>query len=315
MLRYISQQLITTIPILLLVSGLVFLFAQLAPGDPITALAGDQALDPDVVRQLKETYGLDRPLAVQYVTWVTNVVQGDLGYSFRTRQDVSTILIDRLAVTGTLTFMALAIAMAVALTSGLLAALHRGSGFDHANQVLAMIGGSMPAFWLGILLILLFSQRLEWLPASGYVSWREDPAEALKHLLLPAITLSAGYAAVMSRVVRASMLDVLNEDFVRTARAKGLSERIINTRHALRAALLPIITIVGAEAGHLLGGAVVTETVFALPGMGRLLVDAVNSRDFPVVQGATLVLAFLLVFINVIADICYGIADPRTRRA
>ncbi len=314
MLRHIAQQVATVIPVLLLVSGMVFLFAHLAPGDPITALAGDQALDPAVIERLRAQYGLDRPMVVQYVTWVGNVLTGDLGYSFRTRQDVASLIFGRLVVTGSLALLATAIGLTVALTSGVLAALHRGSWLDHANQILAMIGGSMPAFWLGILLILFFSQRLELFPASGWVPWREDPAEALRHLILPAITLSAGYAAVMTRVVRASLLEVLDEDFIRTARAKGVPERQINLRHALRAALLPIITLIGVEAGHMLGGAVVTETVFALPGMGRLLVDAVNSRDFPVVQGATLILALLLVASNLIADIAYGLADPRTRR-
>lgn len=315
MLRHLTQQIVTVIPVLLIVSGLVFLFAHLAPGDPITSLAGDQAVDPAVVLQLNEKYGLDRPLAVQYLTWVGNVLTGDLGYSFRTRQDVASMVSGRLAVTGSLAFLSMTIALLIALISGTLAALHRGSWFDHANQILAMLGGSMPAFWLGILLILFFSQRLELLPASGYVPWSEDPAQWLRHMILPAITLSAGYAAVMCRVVRASMLDVLDEDFIRTARAKGMSDQQVLVGHALRAALLPIITLVGVEAGHMLGGAVVVETVFALPGMGRLLVDGVNSRDFPVVQGATLVLAFLLVATNMVADIAYGLADPRTRRA
>ena len=249
MLRHIAQQIATVIPVLLLVSGMVFLFAHLAPGDPITALAGDQALDPAVIERLRAQYGLDRPMVVQYVTWVGNVLTGDLGYSFRTRQDVASLIFGRLVVTGSLALLATAIGLTVALTSGVLAALHRGSWLDHANQILAMIGGSMPAFWLGILLILFFSQRLELFPASGWVPWREDPAEALRHLILPAITLSAGYAAVMTRVVRASLLEVLDEDFIRTARAKGVPERQINLRHALRAALLPIITLIGVEAG------------------------------------------------------------------
>lgn len=172
----------------------------------------------------------------------------------------------------------------------------------------------MPAFWLGILLILVVAQKLQWLPASGYVSLADDPVQALRHMLLPALTLSAGYAAVLSRVARASMLDVLHEDYIRTARAKGLTDRQVNIKHALRSALLPIITMVGVETGHLLGGAVITETVFALPGMGRLLVDAVSSRDFPVVQGATLILVVLLMASNSLADLAYGFADPRVRR-
>jgi peptide/nickel transport system permease protein len=312
--RHLIRQLATTIPVLLLVSIIVFLFAHLAPGDPITALAGDQAVDEEVVARLRENYGLDRSLPVQYLTWAGNAITGDLGYSFTTRQDVSDILLDRLSVTVVLTVFALVIAISVAMVMGVLAAIYRGSWIDYANQVLAMIGGSMPAFWFGILLILLISQRLQWLPASGYVSFTNDPVGALRHLTLPAITLSTGYAAVLSRVARASMLDVLHEDYVRTARAKGLSPRRVNISHAFRSALLPIITMVGVEAGHLLGGAVITETVFALPGMGRLLVDSVNSRDFPVFQGATLVLVLLLVASNTIADIAYGLADPRVRR-
>lgn len=312
--RHIIRQLATTIPVLVLVSVIVFLFAHLAPGDPITALAGDQVVDEQVVARLREDYGLDRPLPVQYLTWAGNAMTGDLGYSFNTRQDVSDILLDRLAVTVLLTVFALVIALSVAIVMGVLAAIYKGSWIDYANQLLAMIGGSMPAFWFGILLILLVSQRLKWLPASGYVSFTDNPIDALRHLILPAITLSTGYAAVLCRVTRASMLDVLHEDYVRTARAKGLSPRRVNMGHAFRSALLPIITMVGVEAGHLLGGAVITETVFALPGMGRLLVDSVSSRDFPVFQGATLVLVILLVASNTVADIAYGLADPRVRR-
>lgn len=315
MARQVIRQVVTTIPVLLLVSGIVFLFAHLAPGDPVTALAGDQAVDPEVVEQLRADYGLDQPLPVQYVTWVGNAVTGDLGYSFTTRQPVSDVLIERLSVTLVLTLFALLIAIIVALVTGVLAAIYRGSWFDYANQLLAMIGGSMPAFWLGILLILVVAQKLQWLPASGYVPVTEDPVASLRHLVLPAITLSSGYAAVLSRVARASMLDVLHDDFIRTARAKGLSERHVNVSHALRSALLPIITMIGVEAGHLLGGAVITETVFALPGMGRLLVDAVSSRDFPVFQGATLMLVLLLVASNSMADLAYGFADPRIRRS
>jgi len=314
MSRHLTQQVVTIIPILLLVTGIVFLFAHLAPGDPVTALAGDQAIDPEVVAQLRASYGLDRSLPVQYITWIGNLFTGDFGYSFTTRQPVSSILIERLSVTLVLTLFALVIAITGALVTGVLAAIHKGTWFDHLNQLLAMLGGSMPAFWLGILLILVVAQKLQWLPASGYVSLADDPIQALRHLLLPAITLSAGYAAVLSRVARASMLDVLHEDYIRTARAKGLTDRQVNVKHALRSALLPIITMVGVETGHLLGGAVITETVFALPGMGRLLVDAVSSRDFPVVQGATLILVVLLMASNSLADIAYGFADPRVRR-
>lgn len=312
--HYLARQLATTIPVLVLVSIIVFLFAHMAPGDPVTALAGDQAVDDAVVARLREEYGLDRSLPAQYLTWAGKAITGDFGYSYASRQDVVDILVDRLAVTVLLSVMAMVIAVTIALTMGTLAAIYRGSWLDYANQVLAMIGGSMPAFWIGILLILLFSQRLGWLPASGYVPLTEDPVRAMRHLILPAVTLSTGYAAVLSRVVRASMLDVLHEDYIRTARAKGLEPRRVNIGHAFRSAMLPIITMIGVEAGGLLGGAVITETVFALPGMGRLLVDSIGSRDFPVFQGATLMLVLLLVLSNTIADLAYGIADPRVRR-
>lgn len=313
--QQISRQVLITIPVLLLVTAMVFLLVHIAPGDPVTALAGDQAADPAVIEQLRRTYGLDQPIVVQYARWLGRVLTGDFGYSFTSRQPVSTAITERLTVTLQLTIIAITFALLVALPLGILAAVFRGSIFDYLNQLLAMIGGSMPAFWLGILLILLFAQHWRLLPASGYVRLTEDPVGAVRHLILPAITLGSGFAAVLCRVARASMLDVLHEDYVRTARAKGLADRVVYTRHALRSALLPIITMVGIEAGHLLGGAVVTETVFALPGMGRLLIDGVSSRDFPIVQGATLVLVLLLVASNLLADIAYGVADPRVRRS
>ncbi|MCC6791273.1 MAG: ABC transporter permease, partial [Thermomicrobiales bacterium] len=250
--RQLVERIVTTIPVLIIVSGLIFLLVHLAPGDPITVLAGDQALDPAVVERLHEQYGLNDPLPFQYTRWLGNTLQGDLGYSFTTRQPVWDAIYDRLTVTLQLTLFALVIAICVASPLGVLAAIYRNSAFDYLNQGLAMLGGSMPAFWLGILLILLFAQRLGWFPASGYTPFTESPLDCLKHLLLPAITLSSGYAAVLSRIARASMLDVLHEDYIRTARAKGLSESRVNIRHALRSALLPIITIVGMEAGHLL---------------------------------------------------------------
>lgn len=312
--RQLTERLVTTIPVVVIVTVLIFLLVHLAPGDPITVLAGDQAVDPEVVERLHAQYHLDDPLPLQYLRWLGQTVQGDFGYSFASRQPVRDAIADRLTVTLQLTLFALVIALAIAIPVGVLAAIYRHSVFDYLNQVLAMLGGSMPAFWLGILLILLFAQKLSWLPASGYTPFLDDPITCLEHLLLPAITLSSAYAAVLSRVARASMLDVLHEDYIRTARAKGLAEYQVNVRHALRSALLPIITLVGMEAGHLLGGAVVTETVFALPGMGRLLVDAVSSRDFPIVQGATLVLVVMLVASNLIADVAYGIADPQVSR-
>jgi peptide/nickel transport system permease protein len=309
--RVLVARLLAIIPVILLVEVVVFALLHLAPGDPMSVLIGDQAVDPAVVANLRVQLALDRPVPYQFVAWFGHTVQGDLGYSFATHQPVMTAIAARLPVTAELAVAAVLIALAVALPLGVAAAVFRGSIVDYLNQGLAMVGGSMPAFWVGILFILLFAQRLRWLPASGFVPLREDPIDNLRHLLLPAITLSLGFAVVVSRVVRASMLEVLSEDYIRTARAKGLGEGRVLVRHALRAALLPTITVVGLETGHLLGGAVVTETVFALPGMGRLLIDAVLSRDFPMVQGTTLVLAILLVCANLVADLTYAVADLR----
>ena len=313
--RLLVERLASTIPVLFLVTISIYGLLHLAPGDPVTVLVGDQIVDEQVRQNLRRDLNLDQPFPVQYATWLSRVVRGDFGYSFATRQPVVRAIGERFPATLQLTAMALLLALLIAVPLGTAAAVFRGTWVDYLNQVLAMLGGSMPAFWVGILLILLFALQLGWLPPSGYVEPRADPLANLKHLILPAFTLSAGYAAVISRVVRASMLEVLSDDFIRTARAKGLAEPAIIAGHALRAALLPIITVVGMEAGHLLAGAVVTETVFALPGMGRLLVDAVLGRDFPIVQGATLVLVLLLVGSNFIADLLYGVADPRVSEA
>jgi peptide/nickel transport system permease protein len=313
--RLLVQRLVSTIPVLFLVTVGIFGMLHLAPGDPISVLIGDQLVDAQVVAKLREEMHLDEPFPVQYLTWLERAVRGDFGYSFATRQPVAKALGERFPVTLQLTIMALTLALLIAVPLGALAAVRRRSALDALNQLLAMLGGSMPAFWLGILLILLFALKLRWLPPSGYTPFIDNPGNNLKGMLLPALTLSAGYAAVICRVVRASMLEVLADDFIRTARAKGLAERAVIVRHALRSALLPIITVIGLEAGHLLAGAVVTETVFALPGMGRLLVEAVTGRDFPIVQGATLILVSLLVGCNLIADLLYAAADPRVSEA
>ena len=313
--RLLVERLAATMPVMFLVTIAIYGLLHLAPGDPVTVLVGDQIVDEQVRLNLRRELNLDEPFPVQYATWLGKVLRGDFGYSFATRQPVVRAIGERFPVTLQLTVMALLIALVIAVPLGTAAAVFRASWVDYLNQVLAMLGGSMPAFWVGILLILLFALQLGWLPPSGYVELRTDPLANLKHRILPAFTLSTGYAAVISRVVRASMLEVLSDDFIRTARSKGLAEPAVIAGHALRAALLPIITVVGMEAGHLLAGAVVTETVFALPGMGRLLVDAVLGRDFPIVQGATLVLVLLLVASNFIADLLYGVADPRVSEA
>ena len=309
--RLLFRRVVSTLPVLFLVSVGIFSMLHLAPGDPATVVAGDQGVDPTVLANVRRELDLDKPLPVQYVDWVAKVLRGDLGYSYATRQPVARAISQRLPTTVELTALSLVIALALALPLGLVAAVYRGSAVDWLNKGLCVLGGSMPAFWLGILLILLFAQALRWLPASGVAPVEQGPLGAIRSLLLPAVTLAAAYVAVLSRVVRASVLEVMREDFVRTARSKGLGQSQVVLGHVLRNALIPIITVIGMESGHLLGGAAVTETLFALPGMGRLLVDGVLSRDFPMVQAATLILVVLLVVANLVADLLYGAADPR----
>jgi peptide/nickel transport system permease protein len=313
MTRYILRRLILTLPVLLLVSMGIFSLIHLTPGDPLTAILGEERADPQVIAILRERLGLDQPPPVQYARWLGRLVQGDLGYSYYLRQQVSQAIADRLPVTIQLSTLAVLISLSIAVPLGIVSATHRGSWLDLLSGGLAAIGSSMPAFWLGVLLILVFAVHYRFLPPYGYVRPTDDLLGNLRSLLLPSITLSVGYMAVLSRLVRASLLDVLNEDYIRTARSKGLRQQVVLWRHAVRNATLPVITVVGLETGRLLGGAVVTETIFALPGIGRLAVDAVISRDFQTVQAVTLLMAGALLLSNLIADILYGVADPRIR--
>ncbi|MFN8525887.1 MAG: ABC transporter permease [Chloroflexota bacterium] len=311
MTRYVVRRLIYVVPVLLLVTILIFSLIHLAPGDPVAAILGEERADPQVVSLLRERMGLDQPAPVQYFRWLGHVLTGDLGYSYHLRQQVAQAIGPRIAVTLQLALMAVLLSLIVAIPLGIVSAVHRGSWLDLAASSFGALGASMPAFWLGVLLILFAAVYLRLLPASGYVRVQEDVLGNLRSMLLPAITLSVGYAAVLSRLVRASLLDVLREDFIRTARSKGLAQRVVLLRHALGGALLPIITVVGMETGRLLGGAVVTETIFALPGIGRLAVDAVLGRDLPTLQAVTLLMAIMLILSNLLADLLYGVADPR----
>jgi peptide/nickel transport system permease protein len=313
MSRYVLERLIAMLPVLFLVSIIVFLLLHLAPGDPVDMILGPESADPQVIAALRTKLGLDQPLPVQYLRWMTAVVQGDLGYSFRSHIAVSDAIFQRLPMTVELTAAAMLIALVVALPLGVAAAVNRNGLPDAISSVLAGLGNSMPNFWLGILLIYLFAVKLHWLPPSGYIAPLQDPLGNLRTLLLPAVTLSAAYAAVITRMTRSSLLEVLREDYVRTARGKGLKESLVLNRHAMRNALIPIVTIVGMETGRLLGGAVVTETVFALPGIGRLMVDAVLTRDFPIVQALTLFITLILLLSNLLVDVLYAYLDPRIR--
>lgn len=299
------------IPVLVGVTVIVFMIVHLAPGDPAQMIAGPTA-PPDVVENVREQLGLNRPLPVQYLTYMGNVLQGDLGRSLVTRRAVSDEIRNSFFYTLELVLVARVWSILVAIPLGVIAAVKRNTIWDKLSMAAALVGISFPIFFVGLLVILLFSARLGWLPISG----RGGPLwtlEGWKHIILPAFTLGYFQVAALARIVRSSMLEVLRRDYVRTARAKGLSERTVLYRHALKNALLPAITVIGLQFGFLLGGAVVTETIFSWPGMGRLVVGAINYRDFPMVQGPILVLAMSFVLINLLVDISYGLIDPRVR--
>ncbi len=292
------------VPVMLAVSVIVFGILHIAPGDPATMLAGEDAR-PEDVAAIRAKYGLDQPLYVQYGVWLANAVQGDLGRSIVTRRPVIQEIMARLPSTVELAIAALLLAMVVGVVVGVISATRQYSLIDHASMLVALLGVSAPVFWLGLMLILFFSVELRWFPTGG--------GGSLQALVLPAITLGSASMAIIARMTRSSMLEVIRQDYVRTARAKGLVEQVVVLRHALKNALIPVVTVVGLQFGYLLGGAVVTETVFSRPGLGRLLVTSILSRDFPVVQGTLMLLAVSFVLVNLLVDITYGMLDPRIR--
>jgi peptide/nickel transport system permease protein len=312
MARYLGTRLISLVPILFGTSVVAFLLIRLVPGDPAVALLGMEA-DPRSLAALRQQLALDQPIVVQYVTWLGHILTGDFGRSIQGGRAVFPLLIGALAPTALLSAAALVISLLIAIPAGIVAATHRNSGADYTASFLALCGLSLPSFWLGILLILMFSIYLPLFPASGYVSPLVDPIAHLRHLVLPAVTLGAALAAATMRMTRATMLEVLRADYVRTARAKGLSQRRVIWGHALRNARIPIVTLLGIQLGQLLGGVVITETVFSWPGIGKLTVDAIFARDYPVVQGAVLLTATLFVLINLVTDLIYTVLDPRVR--
>lgn len=315
MLRYISGRLLSLVPVVLLVSVAAFGFIRLLPGDPVIAMLGTsgQSLDERTYALARQELGLDRPLPVQYAVWLGELVRGDFGTSAVTRQPVTEALGDRFPVTLQLAVASLLVSLIIAIPAGIISAYRRGSLLDRVMSVLALGGVAMPSFWLGILLIIIFAVQLSLLPPSGFVSITANPVDFLRYMILPAITLGAVQAAVVMRQVRSSLLEVLNEDYVRTARAKGLGERRVVLTHGLRNALLPVVTVIGLQVSRLLGGSVVVETVFAMPGLGRYGVDAIFIRDYPVVQVVVLVTALIVVFSNLITDLLYAVLDPRIK--
>lgn len=308
----VLTRLLSLLPVLFGTSLVSFFLIRLVPGDPALALLGLEA-DNAAIAALRQKLSLDQRLVVQYLTWLGNVLTGDFGRSIQGGREVFPLLLGALGPTALLAFAALLVSLAIALPAGIIAATRRNSAADYSASFLALCGLSMPSFWLGVLLILALSIWLPIFPSSGYASPLASPAEFLRHLVLPALTLGAALAAATMRMTRATMLEVLRSDYVRTAKAKGLTERSVVLRHALPNAQIPIITLIGIQIGQLLGGVVITETVFSWPGIGKLTVDAIFARDYPVVQGAVLLTAALFVLINFATDVIYTLVDPRVR--
>jgi len=309
---FVARRVLAVVPVLFVVAVIVFAILRAVPGDPAAVIAGDSAT-PEQVAALREKLGLEKPVVTQFVIWLGGVLRGDLGESYFFRKPVAELIAQRLEPTLALGLAALSIAVSVAVPLGVVAAFRQGTWIDRAVMGLSVAGFSMPVFVLGYLLVWIFSVQLEWLPVQGYARIADGVGPFLERLLLPAVTLALVYVALVARITRTSVLEVLNEDYVRTARAKGLRERDVLTRHALRNAAVPILTVVGIGLAVLIGGAVVTESVFAIPGLGRLTVEAVLSRDFPVIQALILLFATGYVFVNLAIDIGYAVLDPRIR--
>jgi peptide/nickel transport system permease protein len=314
LLRFLTRRLLGTVPVLVILSIGVFLMLHLTPGDPVQIMLGQDAT-PSAIAALRTELGLDQPLPIQYVRWMANVVHGDLGRSIRTNQPVTEAIVSRLPVTIELSLWSLLLSLAIGLPAGVVAATRRNSGVDLASTGLALVGISLPSFFLGILLILVFALWLRWVPPSGYTPFLQDPLQNVKQMFMPALALGAALAGIVARLTRSSLLEVLGTDYMRTARAKGLSEGASVIGHGLKNALLPVVTVIGLQVGALLGGAILIETIFALPGIGRLAVDSIFARDFPIVQGVVLFLALVRVVANLVADLLYARLDPRIANA
>ncbi|WDZ83356.1 ABC transporter permease [Micromonospora cathayae] len=310
MARFVVRRLLQSGIVLLGVTLVVFLLLQLVPGDPVRVALGTR-FDPQTYEALRARAGLDQPLLQQYLSYVGRALTGDLGVSFRSGQPVTTIVLDRLPATLSLAGTAILLAVLLAVPLGVLAAVRSGTAVDHAVRVFSQFGVSVPDFWMGIMGILLFAGVLGWLPPSGYVGLTEDPARWASHVLLPAATVGLVSASILTRFIRSAVLEALAEDYVRTAEAKGLRPRVVVLRHVLRNALIPVVTVVAVQVASLLGGVIVIEVLFAWPGVGRLTYDAVQARDYPVLQGAILLVAALFLLVNLLVDLLYARLDPR----
>jgi peptide/nickel transport system permease protein len=313
-LEFLARRIAISLVTLVLISLVVFIGVRMIPGDPARVMAGTDA-DAAGLDEIRQKYGLNDPLPVQYLRWIGLAVRGDLGESIRTRESVAWTVGKKLPITVELACLSILVALSIAIPAGVIAAVRRNTIWDVLASGVSLCGVSIPNFWLGIMLILLVSVRLGWLPASGFVPLAEDVAANLKRMVMPALVLGVGLAAVLMRQTRNAMIEVLTADYVRTARAKGLAGRVVVVRHALRNGLIPVVTILGLQMGALMGGAVVTEQIFVVPGFGRLIVEAVFTRDYPVVQGVVLITASAYVLINLLVDLSYSLLNPRIRVA
>jgi len=311
-LEFLVRRAVISSVTLLLISLIVFTGVRMIPGDPARVMAGTDA-DPAGLEEVRQKYGLDDPIAVQYVRWLGLALRGDLGESIRTRESVVRTVARKLPITIELACFAVLVALAIAIPAGVFSAIRRNTVWDFLANAVSLCGISIPSFWLGIMLILLLAVRLGWLPASGFVPLWESPRGNLTRMVMPAFVLGAGLAAVLMRQTRNSMIEVMSADFIRTAYAKGLAGRAVVFRHAIRNGLIPVVTILGLQMGALMGGAVVTEQIFVVPGFGRLIVEAVFTRDYPLVQGVVLITASAYVVINLLVDLSYSALNPRIR--
>ncbi len=320
MTEYVVRRLLMMIPVLLIVTGVLFVLRQATPGDPASVQIGQEtelnATEYEATLDaLRARYDLDKPLPVQYVIWVGKATIGDLGRSYRSNQPVRESIAERLPVTVELGILSLLLSWIIAIPAGIIAARNRNKPQDLIANIVGLLGLSLPNIWVAFILIYVFAVRLEWVPPSGYVPFTEDPIGNLRSLLLPVITLGTGAAAIVMRLTRSSLLEVLSQDYMRTARAKGLREKTILFRHGMRNAMIPIVTVVGLELGGIIGGAFIIEQIFSLPGMGKLAVDAIYARDYPIVQGVLLITTLAYLFANFAVDMIYGVLDPRIRYA
>jgi peptide/nickel transport system permease protein len=314
-IAYIMRRCLQIPFVVLLVTLALFFVMHMLPGDPIYAAIGESeaSLDPVAMQQMREDLGLNDPLPVQYGHWLGDLARGDLGRSFKDRASVGDNITGRIPITAQLGLMALLVAVCVGVPAGTIAAVKRNSPLDYCVTIVAMFGIAVPSFWFAMLLIWLFVVTLGWLPASGFVGIWEEPWPAIQHMLLPVAALGLTLAGSIMRYTRSSVLDVLNQDYVRTARSKGLNERTVIVRHALRNSLLPVVTVVGLQLGYLLGGSIIIENMFAIPGLGRLALDAINGRDYPTLQGVVLLFTVLVLVVNLLTDMSYAVLDPRIR--